>query len=166
MKQKKNLEKVFQQAQDEDWILFFDEADSIFGKRTSISSSNDKHANQETSYLLQRIDDCKNMVILASNLKDNFDEAFLRRFQSIIYFPLPNKDERLTLWQKGFSQKANTDKVDLEEIALDYEVSGATIMNVIRYASLMAIKNKTKIIKHDDVINGIRREKYKEGKLV
>ncbi len=162
----KNLEKVFQQAEDENWVLFFDEADSIFGKRTSVSSSNDKYANQETSYLLQRIDECKNMVILASNLKDNFDEAFLRRFQSIIYFPLPNKEERLTLWQKGFSKKAIVDEVDLEEIALDYEVSGATIMNVVRYASLMAIKNKTTIIKQADVIKGIRREKYKEGKLV
>ena len=162
----KNLEKVFQQAQDEDWILFFDEADSIFGKRTSISSSNDKHANQETSYLLQRIDECKNMVILASNLKDNFDEAFLRRFQSIIYFPLPNKNERLTLWQKGFSKKAILDSVDLEEISIDYEVSGATIMNVVRYASLMAIKNETTLIKQEDIINGIRREKFKEGKLV
>jgi len=162
----KNLEKVFQQAEDEEWVLFFDEADSIFGKRTEVSSSNDKHANQETSYLLQRIDECKNMVILASNLKDNFDEAFLRRFQSIIYFPLPNKAERLRLWKNGFSQKAILDEVDLEEISYDFEVSGATIMNVIRYASLMAIKEKTEVIKQSDIIKGIRREKFKEGKLV
>ncbi len=162
----KNLEKVFQKAEEKDWILFFDEADSLFGKRTQVNSSNDKHANQETSYLLQRIDDCNNMIILASNLKDNFDPAYLRRFQSIVYFPLPDAKERLILWKKGFSDKADFSQIDLESISDEYEVSGATIMNVIRFSSLMAIKRKNNIIIHEDIIKGIRREKYKEGKLV
>ncbi|MDQ7084092.1 MAG: AAA family ATPase [Sulfurovum sp.] len=83
----KNLEYIFDIAEKEDWILFFDEADSLFSKRTQISSSNDKHANQETAYLLQKIEECHGLVILASNLKDNFDDAFLRRFQTIVYFP-------------------------------------------------------------------------------
>jgi len=162
----KNLEKVFIQAQKEDWILFFDEADSLFGKRTQVSSSNDRHANQGTSYLLQRIDECDNMIILASNLKDNFDEAYLRRFQSIIYFPLPEKKERLVLWEKGFSPKACLDNIDLDEISTEYELSGATIMNVIRYASLMAIKRDSNKIMQSDIIKGIRREKFKEGKII
>lgn len=162
----KNLEIVFNQANNEDWILFFDEADSLFGKRTKVGSSNDKYANQETSYLLQKFDEHKGMVILASNLKDNFDEAFLRRFQSVIYFPLPNKDERISLWEKGFSHKADLSGVDLEDISYEYELSGATIMNVVRYASLMAIKNGTTKIDEKDIINGIRREKLKEGKLI
>lgn len=162
----KNLEKVFLLAEDKDWILFFDEADSLFGKRTQISSSNDRYANQGTSYLLQRIEECNNMIILASNLKDNFDEAYLRRFQSIIYFSLPEKDERLSLWKKGFSTEASLENVDLDTIAEDYEISGATIMNVIRYASLMAIKNGHKKISQEEIVKGIRREKFKEGKII
>jgi len=162
----KNLEKVFLQAEERDWILFFDEADSIFGKRTQVNNSNDRHANQGTSYLLQRIDESKNMIILASNFKENFDEAYLRRFQSIIYFPLPEKDERLILWKKGFSEKASLKNLNLAEIASDYELSGATIMNVIRYASLMAIKRDSTEIMQSDILRSIRREKLKEGKIV
>jgi len=162
----KNLEKVFKSAEEKDWILFFDEADSLFSKRTEISSSNDKHANQETAYLLQRIESCENLIILASNLKDNFDDAFLRRFQSIIYFPLPDEVERLLLWKKGFSPKANLKNLDLEMIAYKYELSGANIMNVIRLVSLMAINRGSDVIEMDDIVLAIRREKYKEGKIV
>lgn len=162
----KNLEKVFLQAEKKGWILFFDEADSLFGKRTEVSSSNDRYANQGTSYLLQRIEECDNMIILASNFKDNFDQAFLRRFQSIIYFPLPQTKERESLWKKGFSSKADLSSVDIHAISKEYELSGATIMNVVRYASLMAIHRKSFEIKEEDIIQGIRRENYKEGKLV
>ncbi len=162
----KNLEKIFQSAEQQDWILFFDEADSLFGKRTSVSSSNDRHANQETAYLLQRVEISTSLIILATNLKDNFDDAFLRRFQSIIYFSLPDENERLVLWQKGFSKKANLKNINLEKIADKYELSGANIMNVIRFSSLMAINKNTKYINEDDIIMGIRREKYKEGKII
>lgn len=162
----KNLEKIFLKAEEQDWILFFDEADSLFGKRTQVKSSNDRYANQGTSYLLQRIDESKNMIILASNLKDNFDEAYLRRFQSIVYFPLPEKEERLLLWKKGFSKKASLKNVNLEEIAHEYEVSGAMIMNVVRYASLMAIQSNTQEISESHIIKGIKREKLKEGKII
>jgi len=162
----KNLEKVFKSAEEKDWILFFDEADSLFSKRTEISSSNDKHANQETAYLLQRIESCENLIILASNLKDNFDDAFLRRFQSIIYFPLPDEVERLLLWKKGFSPKANLENLDLEMISYKYELSGANIMNVIRLVSLMTINRDSNVIEMEDIVLAIRREKYKEGKIV
>ncbi|MEA3354650.1 MAG: ATP-binding protein [Campylobacterota bacterium] len=162
----KNLEKIFNSAQEKDWILFFDEADSLFGKRTQISSSNDKYANQETAYLLQRVEECSNLVILATNLKDNFDDAFLRRFQSIIYFPLPDEHERLRLWKKGFSKKADLGSVDLESISNRFELTGANIMNVIRTVSLMAISRSSTKIEEEDIITGIRREKYKEGKII
>ena len=162
----KNLEYIFDIAQERDWILFFDEADSLFSKRTQISSSNDKYANQETAYLLQKIEECRGLVILASNLKDNFDEAFLRRFQTIVYFPLPDKEERLQLWRNGFSKKANLEDIDLEYIAQEYELSGANIINVIRLVSLMTIDRGETKIKQDDVVVGIKREKYKEGKII
>lgn len=96
----KNLEKVFTKAENKNWILFFDEADALFGKRTNVQSSHDRYANQEVSYLLQRVEDYPGLLILASNFKSNMDDAFLRRFHSIIHFPNPKATDRLKLWQK------------------------------------------------------------------
>lgn len=161
----KNLEKIFQQAEHKDWILFFDEADALFGKRTKISDAHDRFANQEVSYLLQRVEDYAGVVVLASNLRSNVDEAFTRRFQSIIHFPMPRQSERLRLWQNAFSEKTELEgKVNLAEIAAKYELSGGTIMNVVRYATLMALKKETRIITYNDLLEGIRKEFQKEGK--
>jgi hypothetical protein len=95
----KNLESVFARASRKNWILFFDEADALFGKRTSVSSAHDKYANQEVSYLLQRIEEHEGLLILASNFKNNIDDAFLRRFHHIIHFPMPGVPERLGIWK-------------------------------------------------------------------
>ena len=84
----KNLSKVFDAAEHKNWILFFDEADALFGKRTNVRDAHDKYANQEVAYLLQRIENYNGLVILATNMKSNIDEAFTRRFQTIINFPL------------------------------------------------------------------------------
>jgi len=84
----KNLELVFAKAENKGWILFFDEADALFGKRTNVKDAHDKYANQEVAYLLQRIEDYNGLVILATNMKHNIDDAFTRRFQTIIRFPL------------------------------------------------------------------------------
>ncbi|MGK0371879.1 MAG: SpoVK/Ycf46/Vps4 family AAA+-type ATPase [Glaciecola sp.] len=138
----KNLAKVFDAAEHRDWILFFDEADAIFGKRTQIDDAKDRYANQEVSYLLQRIESFDGIVILASNLKANIDDAFVRRFQSIIVFPMPAPDERLSIWQGAFSDKAVLAKdVDLRALAEKYEIAGGTIMNVVRYCSLKTLSN-------------------------
>lgn len=162
----KNLERLFSLSERNHWILFFDEADALFGKRTQVSSSNDRYANQETAYLLQRIEDCPNVVILASNLKDNFDDAFMRRFQSCIYFPLPGCDERLKLWQQGLigRQLFQAPDFDLQELAQRFELSGGTISNVLRYASLMALQEQRQHFSLLDIHEGIRRELDKEGK--
>lgn len=161
----KNLSRVFNQAQQRGWILFFDEADALFGKRVESKSSHDRYANQEVSYLLQRIESFDGIVILASNLKDNLDTAFMRRFESATYFPMPRAEERLRLWQQGFSKKAKLDKVlDLEKIAREYMLSGGSVMNVIRYASLQSLKEKQRPILLNDVLNGIKKEYAKEGK--
>ena len=80
----KNLKNIFDKAEHKDWILFFDEADALFGKRTQANSSNDRHANQQTAYLLQRIEDFPGFIILASNLRANMDQAFSRRFQALV----------------------------------------------------------------------------------
>ena len=162
-----NLEKIFSQADEKNWILFFDEADSLFGKRTGIQSSNDRYANQETSYLLQRAEDFSGLMILASNYKNNIDQAFMRRFHQVIHFPQPNADERLLIWSKmmpaGMSLHPDA---NIEQIARKYEVSGASIVNVIHYAALQALNRHDKTIVHADLLQGIIREFQKEDRLI
>ncbi|MCP4996290.1 MAG: ATP-binding protein [Gammaproteobacteria bacterium] len=161
----KNLARIFDQAQHKGWILFFDEADALFGKRVESKDAHDRYANQEVSFLLQRIETFDGITVLASNLKENLDDAFTRRFESIIYFPLPRQEERLRLWQQGFPAKARLEpSVDLEQVSRDYTLSGGSVMNVIRYASLQALKEENRPIALSDLIQGIRREYAKEGK--
>ncbi len=161
----KNLASVFDQAQHKGWILFFDEADALFGKRSETKDAHDRYANQEVSFLLQRIETFDGIAILASNLKDNLDEAFARRFESIIYFPMPRPEERLRLWRQGFSPKARLEaSLDLEKVAREYSLSGGSVMNVIRHASLQALKEGGRAIALEDILLGIRREYAKEGK--
>lgn len=163
----KNLSRIFNQAENKNWILFFDEADALFGKRTRVADAHDRYANQEVSYLLQRIEDHDGIVILASNQKENMDDAFTRRFESIIQFPMPDSSERLAIWQNGFSGKSFLDKeVNLKKIATDYEISGGAIMNVIRFASLLALRKSTNIITLQTIQQGIRKELEKEGRTI
>ena len=163
----KNLKQIFDLAENKDWILFFDEADSIFGKRTSTQSSNDRYANQEISYLLQRIEDFPGLIILASNLKANMDKAFLRRFQSSVYFPVPGVEERYLLWQKAFGDTVVLeDEIDLRKIAKEHELTGAVIGNILRYCVLMSMNRDDRTILLDDIERAIRRELMKEGKSI
>ncbi len=163
----KNLSKVFDKAENKNWILFFDEADALFGKRTKVSDAHDRYANQEVSYLLQRIEDFDGVVILASNQKENLDDAFTRRFEAIIHFPLPNEKERLGIWKNGFSEKSKLhNDVSLEKIAGNHEISGGAIMNVIRYASLSALAAGTNLITARMIDAGIKKELEKEGRTL
>ena len=143
----KNLAKVFDLAENRNWILFFDEADALFGKRTSTNTSNDRHANQEVAYLLQRIEDFPGMVILATNLKSNIDEAFSRRFQSIIYFPIPDEELRAALWRNMLpTQWLGEDVEELITMVAETELSGGSITNVVRRCAIM-MTHQTKISK-------------------
>ncbi len=163
----KNLGRVFDQAQNKGWILFFDEADALFGKRSDTRDAHDRYANQEVSFLLQRIETFDGIAILASNLKNNIDPAFARRFESIVYFPIPRSEERLRLWRQGFSPKAQLEaSVKLDEIAEEYELCGGSIMNVVRYASLQALEKGDGLVTLEVLQRGIRREHVKEGKGV
>lgn len=158
----KNLSKLFDMAQNKGWILFFDEADALFGKRINTQSSNDMFANQQVAYLLQRVEDFNGVVILASNFKDNIDDAFLRRFQSVIYFPKPDPELRLELWQKYFSN-FDLSKINFEKIANDYEISGGSIINVLRYCSIISSERNSTTVLEKDIIKGIKKEFLKEG---
>ena len=161
----KNLEKVFRKA--ENWILFFDEADALFGKRTAISDSHDKFANQEIAYLLQRLEDYRGLVILASNMRSNVDEAFTRRLQSIIQFQKPQARERFRIWMNAFSKECTPPpKDDLMRIAQQHELSGGSIMNVVHYASLQTLERGEKAITVDDLVQGVKKEFRKEGKTL
>lgn len=161
----KNLAKVFDQAEHKGWILFFDEADALFGKRSETKDAHDRYANQEVAFLLQRVETFDGVAILASNRRENIDEAFARRFESIIYFPMPRPEERLRLWREGFSPQTQLEPgLNLENIAEEYTLAGGAIMNVIRYASMQALQCSRTLIAADDVLQGIRRELAKEGK--
>lgn len=155
----KIMADIFYRAEKQHCILFFDNADALFGKRTQPGDSHDRYANRETSYLLQRIEDFPGVVIIAANLKANIDEAFTRRFQSMIYFPVPDAGQRLKLWQNAFSHQTITeDDIDFRGIAEEYKLTGAAIMNISRYCMLMALKDNRNVILKRDMIEGIRRE--------
>jgi len=118
----------------------------------------------DLSELLAR---CPGVVILATNLKANIDEAFARRFQSMIYFSMPGPEQRLRIWEQSFpAHIALEDKVNLEDTARKYEMTGGTIINVVRYSCLMALKRGDKTIRQKDVLAGIRKEFGKDGKIV
>jgi SpoVK/Ycf46/Vps4 family AAA+-type ATPase len=166
----KNLEMLFARAENKKWILFFDEADSLFGKRTNVRDAHDKYANQEVSYLLQRIEDYDGLVILATNMKNNIDEAFIRRFNSILRFPMPDQEERKKIWEKTFppgaqfaerlpekkeaaslsSERPGPEsesatgrrRFDITEEVKKYELSGGNIVNIVHYASIKAAKRQ------------------------
>jgi hypothetical protein len=163
----KNLEKVFQKAENKNWILFFDEADALFGKRTNVQNSHDRYANQEVSYLLQRIEDFPGLLILASNLKSNMDDAFLRRFHTIIHFSAPNAQERLKLWEKAFPASCKPEpSIQLRDLADKYELNGAAILNIIHYAALQSISRDDQYIRNVDLIEAIRKEYRKEERTM
>lgn len=163
----KNLAGIFDMAEHKHWILFFDEADALFGKRTNTSDAHDRHANQEVSFLLQRIEDFSGLVILATNFKSNIDEAFARRFQLSVNFQKPEYEQRLRLWKNAFTPPCElAAEVNLEKLAYEYELTGAAIMNVLRYSSLMALEKNTHVIALPDILRGIRKEMQKDGKNV
>lgn len=163
----KNLSSLFDKATDKEWILFFDEADAVFGKRTNVRDAHDKYANQEVSYLLQRIENHPGLVILASNFKTNIDTAFTRRFQSIIEFEVPSYGERLKLWENNLPKGIRiAEDVNLNEISKKYDITGANIVNIIQYACLRTLEDENESINLDHLLQGIKKEYAKEGKMM
>jgi hypothetical protein len=163
----KNLSRLFDKAENKNWILFFDEADALFGKRTDIRDAHDKYANQEVAYLLQRIESYNGLVILASNQRANIDDAFVRRLQAIIHFPMPRPEERYEIWQKTFpSQIALAGDIDWRHIAARHELTGAGILNVAHFCSIDVLAKQSLHLELKDLEAAIQREVVKEGKIV
>lgn len=162
----KNLAKVFDYAESKDWILFFDEADSLFGKRGKVSDARDRYANQEISFLLQRLEDFSNLCIMATNLKGNMDSAFLRRFQEVIEFSMPSETERLQLWRQTLpSQLDLAPELTLEKMARLFKLTGAEIVNVVQRLCLKAQDENSDLITPQDLLNAVRREFAKDARV-
>jgi hypothetical protein len=142
----KNLERLFSEAQDSDAILFFDEADALFGKRSGVSDAHDRYANIETAYLLQRTEQYNGLVILASNLPRNMDDAFVRRVHYTINFAVPEEEERLEIWRRTFPTEApRADDLDLEFLARRLKITGGNIRNIILAAAFLAAEDNVPI---------------------
>jgi len=163
----KNLSRLFDKAENKNWILFFDEADALFGKRTDIRDAHDKYANQEVAYLLQRIEGFDGLVILATNQRGNIDDAFVRRFQAMIHFPMPQANERLDIWRKAFPEQIEISKdIDFQQVALRYELSGAGIVNIAHFCCIEILANNSNYLSLKMLESAIVREFVKEGKVV
>ncbi|RRQ48388.1 ATP-binding protein [Maribacter algicola] len=163
----KNLSKVFYLAENKDWILFFDEAHALFGKRSNSADSHDRYANQVVSFLLKRMEDFHGLVILCSNFKKNIDEAFFRRFQLVLDFEVPNAHQRYMLWQKSKTKEFEYEEaVDIDFLAEEYELTAASIINILHYSILKCLGRNDTIIKLKDIEAGLKIEKIKEGKSI
>ena len=135
----KNLKQVFDIAEQHNWILFFDEGDALFGKRTEAKTSNDRHSNQEIAYLLQRIERYPKMIIVATNLVKSMDDAFSRRFQSRVEFFNPDFHSSLKLYNTIFKDELGMDEeVDFISYANDHQLTGGNMMNILQKSALRA----------------------------
>ncbi|HXF62552.1 MAG TPA: ATP-binding protein [Caldilineaceae bacterium] len=162
----KNLERVFTEAQSSNAILFFDEADAIFGKRSGVKDAHDRYANLEISYLLQRMETYDGVTILATNLRSNLDEAFLRRLQFAVDLPFPDEKHRLRIWQTLFPANVpRSDDVNLEEMARRFKIAGGNIRNILLNAAYLAAADGG-VITMQHLLHGARRELQKMGRLV
>jgi hypothetical protein len=162
----KNLEKIFNMAESRHWILFFDEAEALFGKRGATNDAHDRYANQEISYLLQRIENFDSILILATNKLFDLDEAFTRRFQSMIEFPEPNAAERLLLWNKTFEGTGfEYEDINFESLAATKDITGGMLVNVLRYAAIKVMERGNNVLTQEDLIMGLKKEYAKENRM-
>lgn len=161
----KNLSRIFTEAATSNAILFFDEADALFGKRSEVRDSHDRYANIEINYLLQRMEEYEGTVILATNLRKNMDDAFVRRIQFTIEFPFPQADERLAIWQRVWPKNMPHQDLDLDFMARRFELSGGNIRNIALSAAFLAAEDGGCVeMKH--VIRATWQEYQKMGKVV
>ena len=162
----KNLEKVFREAQNSNAILFFDEADALFGKRSEVKDAHDRYANIEVGYLLQRMETHDGMTILATNLNTNIDDAFTRRLQFIVHFPLPDEAQRLAIWKVLLPPGLPVEgSLDLEFMARAYTLSGGNIRNVLVAAAFLAAQNGGRL-HMEHLLRATRREMQKMGRFI
>ncbi|UXX77743.1 ATP-binding protein [Reichenbachiella carrageenanivorans] len=159
----KNLEKIFERLEGKRCILFFDEADALFGKRTEVKDAKDRYANQEVAYLLQKIERFPGLVILASNYSQNLDSAFRRRILTSIFMPPPGEEERQILWERAIPDHYRCESASLlGELAKKHTLTGANIANIVKLACIRASKEGERVLTHRLLADLIKLEQSKE----
>jgi len=166
----KHLKRIFKRAQRMNAVLFFDEADSLFSKRTEVRDSHDRHANMDTSYLLQLLEDFEGIALLASNKKGNIDPAFMRRMRYVFHLPRPSAELRLRIWRRLVSELEGERELERLEgtiaaVAAEQPLSGAQIKNAILGGMFIA-RREGRALEADHLLRGVDRELGKEGRRV
>ena len=162
----KNLDRIFTAAREANAILFFDEADAIFGKRSEVKDAHDRYANIEVGYLLQKMEEYDGVVVLATNLRKNLDDAFVRRIHTAIDFPFPEEPDRRRIWDKVFPASAPLDEtVDLGFLAQRFKLAGGNIRNIALLSAFLAAE-EGEAIGMGHLMRAIKREYQKMGKLL
>ncbi len=160
----KNLRRVFDAAEDGGVILQFDEADAVFGRRSDVKDSHDRHANIEVSYLLQRLEYYRGLCILTTNMPDNIDEAFLRRIRFVVEFRFPNRNERMAIWRRVFPKQAPLEALDYDRLG-QLNVAGGSIRNIALGASFLAAARGGRVTMAD-IHHAARLEYDKVGRSI
>ncbi len=160
----KNLNDIFDCARRSRVVLFFDEADVLFGKRTEVKDSNDKYSNMEAAFLLQKIEEYTGVVILATNFVQNFDEAFKRRMKFLVEFPFPGKEQRSEIWKKVFPPEAPVGALDYEYLVENFEISGSNIKNIAVHSAFLAASQGDPTIEMKHIVFALKNEFAKSGK--
>jgi len=162
----KNLARIFAEAETSNAVLFFDEADALFGKRSEVRDSHDRYANIEISYLLQKMEEYEGITILATNLRQNMDDAFVRRLAFTVPFPFPEEEDRLRIWEGIWpSETPRADDLDLPFMARQFKLAGGNIKNIALAAAFLAAGDG-QVVGMDHLIWATKREYQKMGKAV
>jgi SpoVK/Ycf46/Vps4 family AAA+-type ATPase len=161
----KNLNRIFKEAEESNAILFFDEADALFGKRSEVRDLHDRYANIEISYLLQKMEENEGIVILATNLSQNIDDAFMRRMHFNVEFPFPEEEYRYKIWRSLFPKEAPiAEDIEFEFLAKRFKLAGGNIKNIVVNAAFWAAE-ESGVIGMEHVIKAAKREFQKIGKV-
>lgn len=161
----KKLNRIFEEAQKSTAILFFDEADVLFGKRTEIRESNDRYSNMEIAFLLQKMEEHEGVSILATNYLQNFDEAFRRRIGDIVDFPMPDQDQREQMWRTMLPERLPvSEEMDYVFLAKQFPVTGSVIKNALIYGSFLAAESPGQTLTMKEVLQGLGHELEKSGR--
>jgi len=158
----KNLNRIFKDAEECNAVLFFDEADALFGKRSEVKDAHDRYANIEINYLLQKMEEHEGIVIIATNMSKNVDDAFLRRMNFIVEFPFPNEEYRFAIWKKVFPEQTPLDKIDFAFLS-KLQISGGNIKNIALTAAFLTAEDSNKV-KMAHIVKAAKREFQKMGK--
>lgn len=160
----KNLSKIFLEAESSNAILFFDEADALFGKRSEVKDAHDRYANIEIGYLLQKMEEYEGVSILATNLKRNMDDAFMRRLNFLVEFPFPDEEHRYRIWKNIFpGDTPISNEIDFEFLSTRFKIAGGNIKNITLNAAFLAAGNSG-VINMDHIIEATRQEYQKIGR--